>query len=209
MTRYSLRNYITLQDLFPEGIELADIQTLVSQYCASAETLNAKFADVLDILWDEYQDWFVGYVDKWFCPTENPQQLTPEDYEAVGAKFLRKLMFTYRFTSSRYLYLLNSYVGAENDLLNQLETVSSVLGSHRVNDTPQDGGDFTDDAHTSVYENNASTTTTTTDPMTLMARLKEIQDDYMNVLKAWCVEFNGIFIAPYNEINWEDDSSEE
>ena len=201
-----IRNYITLEELMPD-MSLVTVQALVTSYTASNPTLDSDFAKVLNLLADEYYDWFVGYVDKWFCPGV-AMHLTEEDYEKVGTKFIRELSSIYCMTSEKYLTLLGLYTAQRANLMNQLTTTIGVVGDHRVNDTPQDGGSFDDDNHTSVYEANNSTTTTEADPDTVMARLDEIQNKYMNVLKAWCDEFNCLFIAPYNEIEIEEDSDE-
>lgn len=201
-----IRNYVTLEELYPT-FNLASVQSLITSYTAATPTLDNAFSDVLDLLADEYSDWFVGYVDKWFCPGV-AMHLSQDDYTNISKKFIRSLSSIYCFTSDKYLYLLSLYAAQKANLMKQLTTTVGVVGDHRVNDTPQDSGTFTDDAHTSVYEENNSTTTTNSDPMTVMARIDEIQNKYMKVLKAWCDEFNCLFIAPYNEIEVEDSSDE-
>lgn len=206
MSKYFVRNYYTLGEVF-EDFDLATIQTLVTANCASAETLEDAFEDVLNILYDEYQDWYIGFIDEdinWGYEVEEP---TAAEILALQVKFLRKLMFNYRFSKDRYIYLLNLYEDQEENLMAQLGTTVSVTAEHRVNDTPQNGGSWDDDEHTSVYEENTSTTTTNADPTTVMARIDEIQNHYMNVLKNWCKEFDQLFIAPKGE--FEDDDSEE
>lgn len=203
-----IRNYITLESVFPT-FSLAVVQAAITSKCVSALTLDAKFEKVLNVLFDSYYDWFIGYVDKCFDPsTLVPIEVTSEDIGQISKKFLRKLSVIYNLTESKYLYLLNLYGQQETNLMNQLSVVQSTLGDHRVNDTPQNGGLFTDDNHTSVYEANSSTVTTSSDPMTIMARIDEIQNKYMNVLKAWCNEFNSLFIPSYNEIDVDDSEGE-
>ena len=85
--------------------------------------------------------------------------------------------------------------------MNQLSTTVTVKSNHRVNDTPQNGGLWTDDKHSSSYEEGGSTTTTGVDPKTVMERIAEIQDNYKNVIGKWCKEFEALFIPPQNEIN--------
>lgn len=206
-----IRNYVTLGFMFDDNFSLVNVQSIVSDYCASATTLDAKFEQVLDVLYDGYYDWFIGFKDKFFNPSdpESCTVLTNDDYLEIGVKFIRKLSVIYNLTESKYLYLLNLYGAQKANLMNQLSVVQSTLGDHRVNDTPQNGGVFTNDEHTSVYEANSSTVTTSSDPMTIMARIDEIQNKYMNVLKAWCNEFSSLFIPPYNELEVEDDSDGE
>lgn len=244
MTNREIRYYYTLEELF-EDFDLTAVQALATAQTNSAPTLEEVFGDVLDILNDEYYDWFVGFIDKPAAmPITDTQTPSVADIAALKKKFIRKLITKYNFTKDRYIYLLNLYVEQKTHLMDRLSTITEVDESgsnasttartddlassqsttHRVNDTPQNGGDWTDDNHTSLYEEASSSstntgtqttgvsasnsksvdTTVTTDPMTIMARINEIQDHYMNVLKNWCKEFDQLFIAPKDE--FEDES---
>ena len=127
----------------------------------------------------------------------------------------------------------------EGYLLNKLETISTdnravtksggntnTLNSgaqhseSRENDTPQNGGNFNDDEHTSsisisdynAYKNeytfvyndeksqHSGTVTTSIDPSTIMERLTEIREKYVNLYSEWCNEFR-VFI--YNPATFE------
>lgn len=201
-----IRVYGTLEEIFPEGFTLATVQSGVNNYTQSKDTLDVKFGNVINILADEYSEWYVGYVDKWFIPG-NPIVLTMEEQEKIGVNLLKKLMVIYNFSKDKYLQLLKLYEDEKNHLLDKLENKTITDGEHRVNDTPQNAGtghqNFTDDDHTSLWESTDNTTTVTNDPMTIISRLEEVQNKYMNVLKAWCREFNSLFITPTNEFNVE------
>lgn len=239
MTNREIRYYYTLEELF-EDFDLEAVQALASAQTNSAPVLEEVFGDVLDILNDEYYDWFVGFIDKPAAmPITDTQTPSAADIAALKKKFIRKLITKYNFTKDRYIYLLNLYVEQKAHLMDRLNSVtqaeesgenetlttrtdnlaSSESTTHRVNDTPQNGGTWTNDKHTSLYEeagtngtntgtqttgvdgSNSKTvnTTVSSDPMTIMARINEIQDHYMNVLKNWCKEFDQLFIAPNNE----------
>ena len=196
----TIRIYVTLEELFGEGgFDATSVQNAVNELAQSKQTFDAKFANVINILADEYYDWYAGYVDKWFLPGV-AVHLDEDDYAKIGTRFSRNLMVIYNFTKDKYLGLLKLYEDNKNKLLDKLENVTSSNSSHRVNDTPQDAGtghsNFEDDDHTSLWEGTDNTTTVTNDPMTIMARIDEIQNRYMNVLRAWCREFNSLFIAP-------------
>lgn len=204
MTNREIRYYYTLEELF-EDFDLEAVQQLATELTKSAGTLAEEFGDVLSILKDEYYDWFIGFVDKPLAlPFQDTAQPTEAEIDALKKKFIRKLITTYNFTKDRYIYLLNLYVEQKDNLMNQLNTVVDVTSHHRVNDTPQNGGTWENDKHTSAYEEGGSTTTTNTDPKTIMERINEIQDHYMNVLKNWCKEFDQLFIAPNNEFESEE-----
>lgn len=196
------RYYYTLKGLIPT-FDLESVQTLITQEASSATTLDEKFSEVINILDDAYSKWYIGYVDKCFIwgVLNLP---TTEEIEEVKVDFIKRLSIIYNFTKDRYLTLLNLYDNQKNNLMNKLNNVTTVTGDHRVNDTPQDAGtghqNFTDDDHTSMWEGTNTTTTVDSDPMTIMARLDEIQRMYMNLLRDWVKEFRKLFIAPYNEI---------
>lgn len=355
MNNRKLRYYLTLDDVF-ETFSLAAVQALVSAQTASAPTLAIEFGDVLDILNDEFYDWYIGYVDIMAaCPIQDTPEPSEAEIAALKKKFLRKLTTEYNFTKDKYIYLLNLYESQKTHLMDKLSVSVTTNGSkttsgtnsnrevidgeststslrtdnlanssstthtgtegviaakdvtdtrtdnlanssttthtgtdsisatentdysHKVNDTPMNGGTWTGDGHTSVYEENetdvtksstntknltdtvsgtntgtqtnvidedtSSTTTknltdttsgtntgtqstsgsgtedkivtnsgttagtetasgsssTSTDPMTIMMRIKEIQDHYMKVIRAWCKEFEQLFIPPFNE----------
>ena len=162
-------------------------------------------------------------------------QETP-DYKSLKSKMSAWLNSTYPY----YNKLITLYNSEENNLLNKLETISTdnravtksggntnTLNSgaqhseSRENDTPQNGGNFNDDEHTSsisisdynaytneytfVYNNEKSqhsgTITTSIDPSTIMERLTEIREKYVNLYSEWSNEFR-VFI--YNPATFED-----
>ena len=92
------------------------------------------------------------------------------------------------------------------------ETSSNVVGQNRTNDTPQDGGNFDDDEHTSnVVDstneiNNESSSTNdgdfssitkksnSTNIGTLMTRLTEMYNNFKSIILEWSNEFNQLFL---------------
>ena len=192
-----IRIYGTLEEIFPD-FDTVTLQTAVNTYTQSKATFDTQFTNVINILADEYSKWYVGYVDKWFIPGREVE-LTLEEQEAIKISFLKKFMVVYNFSKEKYLTLLNLYTAQKDNLMKQLEGTTTSTSDHRENDTPQNGGTWEDDEHSSYYEQNGSTTTVSTDPMTVMARLDEIQRMFRNLLEDWCKEFRKLFITPHNE----------
>lgn len=160
------------------------------------------------------------------------------DGHTVQKKMLAWLNSTFPY----YSKLIGLYENEELDLMKALETVSTdnraittsggntntaVMGAqhseNRENDTPQNGGLFDDDNHTSnistndyngytntytlLYNNekrqHSGNITTTTEPDTIINRLTEIREKYTNLYAEWADKFR-IFIyhpATFEERN--------
>lgn len=207
-----VRIYVTLEELFGEGgFDATNVQNAVNEIAQSKQTFDAKFVSVINILADRYYNWYCGYVDKWFIPGEEIQ-LSEDDYLEIANRFIRNFMIIYNFTEKKYLTLLGLYTAQEANLMNQLNSVESITGSRRVNDTPQDAGtgnsNFEDDDHTSLWEGNESTRTVNSDPTTVMERLDQIQRMYMHLIKGWCDEFAKLFITPAREFKIQEEEDD-
>ena len=92
------------------------------------------------------------------------------------------------------------------------ENESHSGGENRTNDTPQDGGDFSDDEHTSAITSskddveasssasntgdfsNKTTRSNTQNIGTLMSRLNEMYINFRSIILNWSNEFNQCFI---------------
>ena len=195
----NIRYYYNLNELFEGDFNLETLNTLLETSTSSQVALNPKFEAVVNNLNDGYQNWYVGFIDKFIRYPGEGNEPTEEDIEKIKINFLRKFSYTYVNTSDRYLTLLDLYETQKRNLMSKLSNTSSNSTTHRVNDTPQNGGNFYDDEHTSVYEQTTISTNNAIDPTTVMSRLDEIQNKYMNVIKDWAKEFNCLFIAPNGE----------
>ena len=86
--------------------------------------------------------------------------------------------------------------------MSKLTSITSSTGSNDsqagFNDTPQNGGLWNDDKHTStitlVNGKNSNDTTITTDSGTIMSRLKEIRDNLESLYDTWSNEFGKEFV---------------
>ena len=101
-------------------------------------------------------------------------------------------------STPRYVSLLKLYKDNENNLLARVKSVTT--GVSRFNDTPQGSGEFDDDKHTTNISENSGEVAT--DVTTIMARIKEVQESYRNLLQDWAKEFESMFLY---RINVEDD----
>lgn len=101
----------------------------------------------------------------------------------------KKLGLIYRWINeSKEIYevLISNLESSKARLLDKIHSTTTT----RFNDTPQEPGDFTDDSYTSTLTNSS----TTTDANTMMARLKEIQDDLTSLYGKWANEFRKFII---------------
>lgn len=113
-----------------------------------------------------------------------PHEIYAEDVAKFMYNFIEELVRTYPF----YNKLLSIYADAETKLMDDVKATSKNLV--KFNDTPQNNnasGTYEGDDYlthfTKTEGENASPLTTK------MARLKEIQDSYKNVLSDWVDEF--------------------
>lgn len=111
-----------------------------------------------------------------------------------GYNFIAKMINVLEMTSPRYLKLLEVYEQAKNELLSPVKIETSRLT--RFNDTPQDEGDFANDAHTTNLTEDTGTTKNDLDSK--MGRIREIESHYNNILLNWSNEFESIFIEEEN-----------
>lgn len=86
--------------------------------------------------------------------------------------------------------------------MSKLTSITTSSGSSDsqtgFNDTPQNGGLWNDDKHTStitlVNGKNSNDTTVTADSGTIMSRLKEIRDNLESLYDTWSNEFGKEFV---------------
>ena len=196
---YNIRYYYTLNEIFEGDFNMETLNVFLASYTNAQTVLDTKFAPVINNLNDNYHIWNIGFIDKlgkYFGEFPEP---TNEEIDQIKYNFIKKFSVIYNFTSDRYLTLLGLYEANKRNLMSKLTNTSNNTTTHRVNDTPQNGGDFYDDEHTSVYEQTVINNSTSIDPTTVMSRLAEIERDYMNVIADWANEFKSLFMAPNNE----------
>ena len=143
---------------------------------------NSNYPKLVNLLVKRFLDKYCFYA------------LEGENYLNKGYNFLAKLIYIMEMTSPRYLKLLEVYDSEKDKLLDPVKITSG--GITRFKDTPQDEGDFANDEHTTNLTEDSRETSNELD--TKMARLKEIESNYNNILLLWSNEFESIFIEEGN-----------
>ena len=147
-------------------------------------TYNGDCAVVLDELGRRYRDHLIACY-RHDDPTEKIDAVT---------KALAMLANALNTSYVRYQPVLNAFKAQETTLLAQISTSSS--GHSRFNDTPQDGGLYDDDTHTTnVTESSA---TSTTDGATPADRLDEIRKKWRSIRKEWTDSLGALLLEEEN-----------
>ena len=125
-----------------------------------------------------YYNWAIGWVDG-----EEPNDINTGP---LKRHFIYKLWMILKGTYGKYAPLIGVYKDQEAKLMADIKTT----GISRYNDTPQDGGDWSSDQHTT----NISTSESTSTGATIAVRLAEIRAMWENLYSEWASEFKGLFI---------------
>lgn len=139
--------------------------------------------DLMTIVYNRhYQDYLFEKTFNW----NDNVVLTMNDF----TKAMSKILNVIDLTLPRYIPILMANKSASTDLLKPMKSEST--SKNRFNDTPQDGGDFSSDEHsTNVSEN---TSETVADSGSLAMRLDEIFKNYRSIILEWSNEFNQLFL---------------
>lgn len=86
-----------------------------------------------------------------------------------------------RASDTKFSLLIKNQEANKENLLGQIKS-SSV---QKFNDTPQNGGDFSDNGHNSTVTKNEAST----DGGTLLSRLNEVEDNLKRLYEDWSNEF--------------------
>lgn len=125
-----------------------------------------------------YYNWAIGYYDEVINEAQAER--------VVNKHFFYKWWMIMKSTFNKYAPLIKLYKEQEANLMASIKQT----GISRYNDTPQDGGDWSDDQHTT----NISTTETSTEGATTAVRLAEVRSMWENLYSEWAAEFKGLFI---------------
>ena len=198
--KYQERFYWTFEEVLNSGSSsdqkyLTDIsaldsalESMVTQgyntpiWNSQTEQIKTEYRLVLDLVVKRFLEKYCFYT------------LTKEYDLNKGFNFLGKLIYILEMTSPRYLKLLEVYESEKDKLLDPVKITSE--GISRFNDTPQDEGDFANDEHTTNLTEDTRKTSNELD--TKMARIKEIESNYNNIILNWSNEFESIFIEEAN-----------
>ena len=132
-------------------------------------------------IWPRFYQEAVIYVD------------SDEDEDFVK-KFARtkvgQILAFWQSSMDKYVMLIQNLEANKNKLLDDVKSSSTS----RFNDTPQNSGDFSDDAHTSTV----TKTENSSNVGTMMARLNEIEDNIKQLYMDWSNEFRKFIIWSVN-----------
>ena len=146
-------------------------------FTETAESVNC----FQSYIWPRFYQEAIIYVD------------SDEDEDFVK-KFARtkvgQILAFWQSSSGKYSLLIQNLEANKNKLLDDVKSSSTS----RFNDTPQNSGDFSDDAHTSTI----TKTENSSNVGTMMARLNEIEDNIKQLYIDWSNEFRKFIIWSVN-----------
>lgn len=159
-----------------------------SDLTADNSTYNTLISEVLG----KYYEKPVGVI-RCNAPWAFEHLPTDGDKETISERFAYSILLVLNRTHERYVTLLTSYANAKANLMADVKSTTASKRKH--NDTPQnqnsqdvyEGDDYITDFTAFETENK-------TEMGTKMARLREIQEDYENVMADWVNEFGRVFL---------------
>ena len=182
---YVNRTYLTLRDIFEFQSQQQNV------IFPTQDAVAALFQLVNQINISEFKypvacSEFLGYIavytwNNYYCYYDDV-----EDMQAELSQTLLRITAYLMKTEKRYGKIIELYKENEAKLMDKLSVVSST----KFNDTPQDGGNFTDDDHVT----NATETKTESDPNTIIGRLNEVKNKYRDLYTEWLNDFIRTFI---------------
>lgn len=174
-------------DTIAEGYKKAFYPDFTEIYVSGANTFKTVVKDILTRVYSRYGErYLVG------IPTEEgkyPNKLKEALLEGA-MKLYNRLDSAYAL----YGKTIEFYQSSIDDLLGKVKSVSTSIS--RFNDTPQNGGDYSDDEHTTNITQGQSEVSD--DAGTLMERLDEIRRLWRNVMEEAVDYVGGITIGGCN-----------
>ena len=165
---------------FSEFIEKCLTYTNFSKPIGSVETIETRTC-FKNYIWPRFYQESVIYVDS----DENEDLIQKFARTKVGQIFA-----WWQSSSEKYILLIQNLTANKSKLLDDVKSASIS----RFNDTPQNSGDFSDDAHTSTV----TKTENSSNVGTMMARLNEIEDNIKQLYIDWSNEFRKFIIWSVN-----------
>lgn len=199
---YDYYYYFTLDDIFNNitPISYAPFSSdnffkLINEYPNSGSVVPEGFFENLD---ETAMRTLCGNIylkfSKFYCFNYRNDNTTEIRNSSQFIGWKRRLFSILVSTYEKYYTLLKIYNDNINKLMDKVKIITS--GNNRFNDTPQNGGLFADDDHTTTITEN--TQTTESDNATIMERIREIQNNIRDVMDDWTNEFKILFINPLN-----------
>ena len=155
---------------------LTSVSAPVSSYLwydTTNSAIKAAAVEVLNMFGQRYGEHYICAFAEDATSDEKADKVEEVLYLICGA-----LSASYE----RYEPVLTAFRSKESALMGQISSSSTALA--RFNDTPQDSGEFSDDAHTTNITQSEGTTLT--DGMTPAQRLVEIRRAWRSIMAEWC-----------------------
>ena len=169
--------------------DLLDLASLSSKQIPSDLTDSASiYNELISLVLGKFYN---HPITKAILPCD--ETLTTDDLNSYGETFAYHLILLLNDTHERYTTILSEYASAKTHLMDQVK--SGTTSSRKYNDTPQNSNalePYQGDDYISNFTK--FETENSTDMATKMARLKEVEDGYNNVMAEWVEEFHRIFL---------------
>lgn len=168
-------------------------ESLENYQVPSDISTNAIYNELLSLIMGKYWNHAFAKIIK-----NLNEELTSEDYENAvwqwGIKFISLLNDTYEY----YTTLLGLYAESKADLMEDIKATSK--NAVKFNDTPQNPNNSDKYEGDNYITHFTSTEGETKSPlMTKIMRLKEIQDNYKDLMSIWVRDFERVFLQ--EEVN--------
>lgn len=168
--------------------ELFDDEELTQHIVPNDISSNsAIYNELAQMVFSRYRNLAIGKVIK-----ECDAELETEDYDAVWNEFQYRYLSLLNETYEVYITLLTNYASARDSLMADIKAISK--NKVKFNDTPQNSnasGTYEGDDYITHF---TSTEGENSSPlMSKMMRLKEIQDNYRDLMSDWTNDFHRIF----------------
>lgn len=152
--------------------------------------------DLLNLIVERYWNEYVFESEEEY--TTGDSLVGYPDIQYKTRLFVSKLFNLIRFTYPKYSAILKAYEDESANLTAKLERITDGTATQRNNDTPQDGGDFDDDNHTSFISQGKVDNTESWDSEPIIDRLDKISKLYHKVMEEWLDEFKDLFVEGGN-----------
>ena len=189
-TYSDLMGYIPFQkqQFIQELMQALGIESLSDyQVPSDLQSEEATYTELFNLILSRYNNHAIAKIVK--CLNEEPTQ---EEKSQAVKEFFYKYLALLNDTHDYYITLLNEYNEAKDYLMADIKATSK--NKVKFNDTPQNPN------NDSVYEgDNYITHFTSTEGenssplMSKIMRLKEIQDNYKDLMSTWVRDFERIF----------------
>ncbi len=189
---FTLGEVVALEDdTIEPNSTLKDIvfSTIMTSYGLTIEDTSASKITILNqLIRMVYSRFYHCYVyRKTLCYPYYQDASAPDSSERK--EIFREFVRIFNQSAPRFIPLLEQYKANESDPLAKISSTST--GKTRFNDTPQDGGEFDDDDHTTNITQTEATTET--DTGSIVERLDALYKNWRQILKDWTSEFIGLF----------------